>query len=77
MHLFDTGIIRRGEGLVNWSCALESSIADMEVEEVECRGKTNLNVPGYASGIDFGVLYYCAYKIRNSGIMLSSLKIFA
>jgi hypothetical protein len=31
VRLCDSGLIYRSEGLVNWSCALESAISDIEV----------------------------------------------
>ena len=32
VRLSDSGLIYRSEGLVNWSCALESAISDIEVQ---------------------------------------------
>lgn len=31
VRLCDSGLIYRSEGLVNWSCSLESAISDIEV----------------------------------------------
>jgi len=67
MHLFDNGLIRRGEGLVNWSFALQSSVADIEVDQVEFNGRTRFKIPGYSDTVEFGLLYHCAYPVQNSG----------
>ena len=71
IHLFDTGVIRRGIGIVNWCYALQTSLADIEVDEVEFNGRTKMRVPGYENPVDFGLLYYCAYKIQNSGRVIA------
>lgn len=34
VRLCDSGLIYRSEGLVNWSCALESAISDIEVKQL-------------------------------------------
>lgn len=34
VRLCDSGLIYRSEGLVNWSCALESAISDIEVMQL-------------------------------------------
>lgn len=34
VRLSDSGLIYRSEGLVNWSCTLESAISDIEVRRL-------------------------------------------
>ena len=34
VRLCDSGLIYRSEALVNWSCALESAISDIEVKQL-------------------------------------------
>ena len=64
--LFERGLIYRDEILVNWSCSLESAISDVEVENLEIQGKTEIAVPGYERNITFGVITDIAYKIVDS-----------
>ena len=44
-----SGIIYRKESLVNWSCVLQSTISDIEVNHVEVDTRTHFDVPGYKS----------------------------
>lgn len=63
-----TGLIFRADRLVNWSCALESAISDIEVEYREINEKTWLSVPGHDQDkkYPFGVLFKMAYKVKDS-----------
>ncbi|ALC42892.1 CG5660 [Drosophila busckii] len=61
--LFDEGLIKRSNSLVNWSCALHSAISDIEVENVEVNQPTEVAVPGYAHNVLFGRIYDFAYTI--------------
>lgn len=67
IHLFENGTICRGDGVVNWSCQLQSTISDVEVERADFTGKTSFRVPGYDKPIDFGLLFHCCYNLENSG----------
>jgi valyl-tRNA synthetase len=46
IRLFKDGLIYRDTRLVNWCCALQTAIADIEVDHVELRGRTPLTLPG-------------------------------
>uniref|UniRef100_A0A3P8WFA6 Valine--tRNA ligase n=1 Tax=Cynoglossus semilaevis TaxID=244447 RepID=A0A3P8WFA6_CYNSE len=61
--LCDSGLIYRSEGLVNWSCALESAISDIEVDSKELAGQTMLSVPGYKNKVEFGTILSFAYPV--------------
>lgn len=65
VRLCDSGLIYRSEALVNWSCALESAISDIEVDAKQLSGKTLLSVPGYENKVEFGTLYTFAYPIEG------------
>ncbi|XP_026155453.1 valine--tRNA ligase, mitochondrial isoform X2 [Mastacembelus armatus] len=65
VRLCDSGLIYRSEGLVNWSCALESSISDIEVDSKELPGQTMLSVPGYENKVEFGTIVTFAYPIEG------------
>jgi len=60
-------MIRRGENIINWSCALGSSVADIEVDQADFKGRTTFRVPGYSKLMECGLLYVVAYSIENSG----------
>ncbi|XP_012938411.1 valine--tRNA ligase [Aplysia californica] len=65
-RLHERGLIYRSVRLVNWSCALNSAISDIEVDKQEVEGRTLLSVPGYAEKVEFGVLTSFAYKVCDS-----------
>ncbi|XP_035917050.1 valine--tRNA ligase-like [Anopheles stephensi] len=66
VQLFEKGLIYRDRSLVNWSCTLESAISDVEVENVEIAGPTEIAVPGYGKNITFGRMVDIAYKVQGS-----------
>lgn len=65
-RLHEENLIYRANRLVNWSCALNSAISDVEVDKIDLTGRTLLSVPGYDKKVEFGVLISFAYKIENS-----------
>ncbi|XP_070702289.1 valine--tRNA ligase, mitochondrial isoform X2 [Pempheris klunzingeri] len=65
VRLCDSGLIYRSEALVNWSCALESAISDIEVDSKELCGKTMLSVPGYENKVEFGTMLTFAYPVEG------------
>ena len=44
--------------LVNWSCKLQSTISNIEVDSMELEGRTMLSVPGYKDKVEFGVMHH-------------------
>lgn len=64
-RLFEEGLIKRRNSLVNWSCALRSAISDIEVETVDIKEPTEMFVPGYEQNVLFGRIFDFAYKIVN------------
>ncbi|KAJ2009669.1 valine--tRNA ligase [Coemansia thaxteri] len=68
VRLFDEGIIYRSGRLVNWCHYLNTSLSNLEVENLELAGPTMLNIPGYPleEKFEFGVLIHFAYKVENS-----------
>lgn len=65
VRLCDSGLIYRSEGLVNWSCALESAISDIEVDWKELSGQTMLSAPGYEKKVEFGTMLTFAYSVEG------------
>ncbi|XP_034400529.1 valine--tRNA ligase, mitochondrial isoform X2 [Cyclopterus lumpus] len=65
VRLSDSGLIYRSEALVNWSCALESAISDIEVDSQELSGQTMLSVPGYKDKVEFGTMLTFAYPLEG------------
>ncbi|XP_047134563.1 valine--tRNA ligase isoform X1 [Hydra vulgaris] len=66
VRLHDKKLIYRSNRLVNWSCALNSAISDIEVDKKDISGRTLLDVPGYNQKIEFGVLIHFMYSIEGS-----------
>ncbi|KAF9963240.1 hypothetical protein BGZ65_004990 [Modicella reniformis] len=63
IQLFRDGLVYRDTRLVNWCCALETVISDIEVEYEDIAGRTMLSVPGHLKKVEFGVLHDFAYKV--------------
>lgn len=76
IKLFENGLLYRENSLVNWCCALKSTISDIEVDHIHVNEKTELKVPGYDKSVTFGQLYNIAYKIcdSNEEIVVSSTR---
>lgn len=66
IKLFEKDLIYRDESLINWCCSLESAISDVEVDNLEIQGRTDIAVPGYDKKVTFGVITDIAYKIVGS-----------
>ncbi|KAL8559700.1 Valine--tRNA ligase [Nucella lapillus] len=66
VRLHEREKVYRDKQLVNWSCSLQSSISDIEVDSVAVEGRTRRRVPGYKEGVDFGVLSSFAYPVEDS-----------
>lgn len=62
VRLFDANLIYRSEQIINWSCSLESTISDIEVESVDIDGPTKLIVPRHSGPVTFGEIYEIAYR---------------
>ncbi|XP_058462521.1 valine--tRNA ligase [Malaya genurostris] len=65
VRLFEAGLIYRDKSLVNWSCALESAISDIEVDSIEINGPTAIEIPGYQKKVMFGEMVDIAYKVQG------------
>lgn len=65
MRLYDKGLIYRANRLVNWSSVLKTAISDIEVVFEDIEKRTYLEVPGYTEKVEFGVIIYFAYKLKD------------
>eukprot|EP00331_Platyophrya_macrostoma_P003762 CAMPEP_0176431614 /NCGR_PEP_ID=MMETSP0127-20121128/14907_1 /TAXON_ID=938130 /ORGANISM="Platyophrya macrostoma, Strain WH" /LENGTH=978 /DNA_ID=CAMNT_0017813635 /DNA_START=228 /DNA_END=3164 /DNA_ORIENTATION=+ len=59
----EDGLVYRATRLVNWCCALQSAISDLEVDFDDVPKNGKLTVPNYEKKVDMGVLTQVAYKI--------------
>eukprot|EP00744_Colponema_vietnamica_P001718 GILI01002816.1.p1 GENE.GILI01002816.1~~GILI01002816.1.p1 ORF type:complete len:973 (-),score=377.56 GILI01002816.1:248-3166(-) len=66
VKLHEDGLIYRATRLVNWCCALQSAISDVEVDTIEVEKNAKLAVPGYEKKVDMGQLTHIAYKVVGS-----------
>ena len=64
-RLHGSGLIYRGNFLVNWSCSLHSAISDIEVDHVKLDKRTRVVVPGYDKPVTFGLIFDFAYKLSD------------
>lgn len=62
------GLIYRDTRLINWSCALESALSDIEVDYIDLEGRTFLAVPNHKAKekYEFGMITSFAYKVDGS-----------
>mmetsp|Transcript_10627 Transcript_10627/g.41279 ORF Transcript_10627/g.41279 Transcript_10627/m.41279 type:complete len:1065 (-) Transcript_10627:7-3201(-) len=62
------GLIYRDTRMVNWCCALNSAISDIEVDTLELDKPTRLSVPGHdpAKKYEFGTIISFAYPVEDS-----------
>ncbi|XP_063698957.1 valine--tRNA ligase [Culicoides brevitarsis] len=72
IRLFDKGLIYRTKSLVNWSCTLESTISDIEIDHLNIDGPTEISVPGYDKKVKFGQIYDIVYKTTNGDEIIVS-----
>jgi hypothetical protein len=56
---------RRDTRLINWSCALQSAISEIEVDYIDLEGVTYLPVPNHKNKpkYEFGTMTSFAYKV--------------
>ncbi|XP_039761700.1 valine--tRNA ligase, mitochondrial 1-like [Pararge aegeria] len=66
INLFKKGLIYRKKALVNWCNALNSTVSDIEVENLHINGPTELMLPGDEKPVTFGLIYDFAYKVYGS-----------
>lgn len=64
--LHEEGLIYRSNRLVNWCTQLNTSLSNLEVDNIEIQGRTMLDVPGYDKKIEFGVLTHFQYEIEGT-----------
>ena len=69
VRLFEDGLIYRANRMINWSCALETALSNLEVEVLEVKGPTKLKVPGYEEKQDFGWMTTFRYPLEESGFI--------
>ncbi|KAJ1853645.1 hypothetical protein LPJ76_004623 [Coemansia sp. RSA 638] len=63
IRLYDDGLVYRTTKMVNWSCALQSVISDIEVDKLPTEGQLMLKVPGSKSRVEFGVLHSVEFQV--------------
>ena len=64
---YEDGLIYRDTRLINWSCALQSAISEIEVDYMDITGKTFLPVPNHPKkDYEFGTITSFAYKVDGS-----------
>ncbi|WVN85252.1 uncharacterized protein L203_100397 [Cryptococcus depauperatus CBS 7841] len=68
VQMFERGLLYRANRLVNWCVYLNTSLSNLEVDQLHLTGRTLLNVKGYdpKERFEFGVITSFAYPIENS-----------
>ena len=65
IQLYERGILYREKRMVNWCCALQTAISDVELEDLEINQPTKLSIPRHKDKYEFGVLIDFAYKLKK------------
>ncbi|CAM8996686.1 unnamed protein product [Rhodiola kirilowii] len=65
VRLHKSGLIYRDIRLVNWDCVLRTAISDIEVEYIDIKERTILDVPGYENKVEFGIITSFAYPLEG------------
>jgi valyl-tRNA synthetase len=65
VRFHESGLLYRDKRLINWSCALQSAISDIEVDHLELEEPTMLSVPNHTlrPAYEFGTILSFAYKV--------------
>lgn len=68
VRLFEKGLIYRDTRLVNWSSHLRTALSDLEVEYIDLKEPTFLEVPGHDPNqkYEFGTLTEFRYKVKGT-----------
>lgn len=66
IRLFKKGLIYRQNALVNWCNQLQSTVSDIEIENVVINKPTEVYIPSCGKSVKFGVIYDFAYKVEGS-----------
>ncbi|KAG5518928.1 hypothetical protein PMAC_002459 [Pneumocystis sp. 'macacae'] len=66
VRLHEDGVIYRANKIVNWCTFLNTTLSNLEVDQIELSSRTLLNVPGYDKPVEFGTLTYFAYEMHES-----------
>lgn len=76
VRLHEAGLVYRATRLVNWCCALQSAISDLEVDFEEVEKNARLQIPGYDKKVEMGTLTHVAYKIvgTNDEIVVATTR---
>jgi valyl-tRNA synthetase len=67
VRFHEEGLIYRANRLVNFCVHLNTTLSNLEVDQIEVPGRKLMNVPGYGDErIEFGVITSFAYPIADS-----------
>lgn len=68
VRFHEDGLLYRDTRLINWSCALQSALSDIEVDFVDLKDPTFLAVPNHKAQekYEFGTITSFAYKVDGT-----------
>ena len=65
IQLYEKGKLYRAKRMVNWCCALQTAISDVEIEDLVIEKPTLLSIPLHSGKYEFGVLIDFAYRFKD------------
>ncbi|ODV60724.1 uncharacterized protein ASCRUDRAFT_8327 [Ascoidea rubescens DSM 1968] len=66
VKLYEKGLIYKKSDMINWSYYLNDSTSESHIKYINIKGRTLMDVPGYDTPIEFGIINYIVYPIFNS-----------
>ncbi len=66
VRMYDKGLIYRQARMVNWSCALQTAISEIEVDKIDIDKPTYFSVPGHKDKVEFGIIHKFKYPIKGT-----------
>jgi valyl-tRNA synthetase len=68
VRFHEDGLLYRDTRLINWSCALQSAISEIEVDYIDLESRTFMAVPNHTARdtYEFGMITSFAYRVHGS-----------
>lgn len=72
-RMFEKGLIYRDTRLVNWSSHMRTAISDLEIDHLDLKGPTWLEVPGHdpTKKYEFGTLIEFKYRVKGTDKLIT------
>lgn len=66
IRMSNSGKIFRATRLINWDCTLNTAVSNIEIDYIELKKRTRLEMPGFKETVLFGAIWEFAYPVKDS-----------